>query len=142
MSDNGITLDQPVEGVTRIILDRPDVLNALSPKMVIAFNEALDGIAADPACRVVIPARAAASARGRTWPPPRSAIPKARPVGRREAGRPAAVQPIIAKICAPPQPSPWSVTGVAAAGMAICMAADIRIAVANGPLPRCASVRS
>ena len=37
MSENGITLEQPAEGVTRILLDRPDVLNALSPEMVVAF---------------------------------------------------------------------------------------------------------
>ena len=54
MSEDGITLDQPAEGVTRITLDRSDVLNALSPEMVVAFNAALDGIAADPGCRVVV----------------------------------------------------------------------------------------
>ena len=130
MSDNGITLDQPTAGVTRITLDRPEVLNALNPEMVIGFNEALDGIAADPACRVVIVTGAGrgfcsgqdmAAARKRNAGAGPAAAEKL--VGQQRFSR------IIAKMRALPQPVIAAVNGVAAgAGMAISMAADIRIA--------------
>jgi enoyl-CoA hydratase len=131
MSESGISLDQPAAAVTRITLDRPDTLNALSPEMVVAFNEALDGIAADPDCRVVIITGAgrgfcsgqdmAAAKKRNTGAGPTAA---SKLVGQQRFSR------IIAKIRALPQPVIAAVNGVAAgAGMAICMAADIRIAV-------------
>jgi len=130
MSDNGITLEQPAEAVTRIVLDRPDVLNALSPEMVVAFNDALDGIAADPGCRVVVLTGAGrgfcsgqdmAAAKKRNTGAGPSAAEKL--VGQQRFSR------IIAKIRALPQPVIAAVNGVAAgAGMAIAMTCDIRIA--------------
>lgn len=130
MSDNGITVDSPAEAVTRILLDRPEVLNALSPEMVIAFNDALDAVAADPGCRVVVITGAGrgfcsgqdmAAARKRNAGAGPAAAEKL--VGQQRFSR------IIARIRALPQPVIAAVNGVAAgAGMGIAAAADIRIA--------------
>src|SRR5512139_1624952 len=121
MNDDGITLEQPVEAVTRILLDRPDTLNALSPEMVVAFNDALDAIAADPGCRVVVISGSGrgfcsgqdmAAAKKRNTGAGPSAAEKL--VGQQRFSR------IIAKIRALPQPVIAAVNGVAAgAGMAI-----------------------
>ncbi len=130
MSDNGITLDQPAEAVTRITLDRPEVLNALNPEMVIGLSDALDQVGADPACRVVI---LTGAGRGFCSGQDMAAAKK------RNAGvGPAAAEKlrgqerfsgIIRRIRTIPQPVIAAVNGVAAgAGMGIAMAADIRIA--------------
>lgn len=131
MSDNGITLDQPAEAVTRITLDRPEVLNALDPEMVVGLSAALDGIGADPGCRVVI---ITGAGRGFCSGQDMAAAKK-----RNTGAGPAAAEKlrgqerfsgIIKRIRSIPQPVIAAVNGVAAgAGMGIAMAADIRIAV-------------
>ena len=133
MSESGIRLDHPAKGVTRLLLDRPDVLNALSPEMVVGFNDALDEIAADHACRVLV---VTGAGRGFCSGQDMGAAKR-----RNEGAGPTAAEKlqgqqrfsrIIAKMRALPQPVIAAVNGVAAgAGMAICMAADIRIATVN-----------
>jgi enoyl-CoA hydratase len=131
MSDNGITLEHPAEAVTRIVLDRPEVLNALNPEMVIGLSEALDAAGADPGCRVVIITGAgrgfcsgqdmAAAAKRNAGAGPGAAV---KLVGQERFSG------IIRRIRAIPQPVIAAINGVAAgAGMGIAMAADIRIAV-------------
>ena len=53
MGDN-VLVDRPTEGVTRLTLNRPDRLNALTRELVDEVHEALDGVDADHDCRVVI----------------------------------------------------------------------------------------
>jgi enoyl-CoA hydratase len=126
----GITIDRPVADVLRITLDRPQVLNALNPEMVIALNETLEAAAADSDCRVIIITGAgrgfcsgqdmAAAAKRNAGKGP-SAADKL--VGQERFSS------IIRRIRAVPQPVIAGVNGVAAgAGMGIALAADIRIA--------------
>jgi enoyl-CoA hydratase len=49
-----VVADQPAEGVTRLTLNRPDRLNALTRELVDEMHDALDAVDADHACRAVI----------------------------------------------------------------------------------------
>src|SRR5262245_45270016 len=53
MGDN-VLIDQPAEGITRLTLNRPARLNALTRELVDEVHEALDAVDADHSCRVVI----------------------------------------------------------------------------------------
>jgi enoyl-CoA hydratase len=49
-----VLLDQPIEGVTRITLNRPEMLNAFVCDMYVEFIEHLERLRHDPATRVVV----------------------------------------------------------------------------------------
>lgn len=53
MTDN-VLIDHPAPGVTRLTLNRPDKLNALTVELVQELHAALDAVDADHDCRVVI----------------------------------------------------------------------------------------
>jgi enoyl-CoA hydratase len=53
MGDN-VLIDHPADGVTRLTLNRPDRLNALTVELVDEVHAALDAVDADHDCRVVI----------------------------------------------------------------------------------------
>ena len=46
--------DGPVDGVALVVLDRPDVLNALDFALVEVLTDALEALDRDPACRAVV----------------------------------------------------------------------------------------
>lgn len=124
-----ILIDRPLDGVTRITLNRPDTLNALTRSMVGEFNSALDDVAEDPDCRVVIVTGAGRgfcsgqdmrAAADRQKPGVSSIVDK---MGWQ--GRFAGMAQRMRRI---PQPVICAVNGVAAgAGMAITLGADIRL---------------
>ena len=49
-----VRIEQPEDGVSMIVLDRPDRLNAMSHELVGDLHDALDEVAADRSCRAVI----------------------------------------------------------------------------------------
>ena len=49
-----VVVDVPRPGVTRITLNRPDKLNAMTTELVQQLHRALDDVAVDPSCRVVV----------------------------------------------------------------------------------------
>lgn len=49
-----VLVDSPVEHVTVVTMNRPERLNAMSIDLVIELSEALDAVAADNNCRVVV----------------------------------------------------------------------------------------
>ncbi len=51
---NTLLVDQPEEGVTRITLNRPDRLNAMNVELIGDLHDALDDVAHDRSCRVVL----------------------------------------------------------------------------------------
>lgn len=129
-SETPVLLDQPVAGVRMIRLNRPHVMNALTRDMVSDINAALDSAALDTECRVVILTgtgkgfcsgqdMAAANARNTLSP---SGVVEKMHWQEQFAG-------MVRRIRAMPQPVIAAVNGVAVgAGMAIALAADIRIA--------------
>ncbi|HVF74457.1 MAG TPA: enoyl-CoA hydratase-related protein [Acidimicrobiales bacterium] len=54
MTEPCVSLDVVADGVTRITLDRPTTLNAMTVDLVVELHRALDRVAADASCRVVI----------------------------------------------------------------------------------------
>jgi enoyl-CoA hydratase len=128
--DATILVERPAEQIRLIRLNRPERLNALTREMVRDFNFILDEIAADPSCRAVIVTGAgrgfcsgqdvaAADARNRAHP---SGIVERlfwqeqfSGMGQRMNAMP---QIVIAAVNGP----------AVGAGMAIALAADVRIA--------------
>jgi enoyl-CoA hydratase len=129
-SDTPVVLDQPIAGVRVIRLNRPQVMNALTRDMVSDINVALDAAALDTECRAVILTgtgkgfcsgqdMAAANARNTASP---SGVVEKMYWQEQFAG-------MIQRIRALPQPAIAAVNGAAVgAGMAMALAADIRIA--------------
>ena len=53
-SADEVLIDAPAEGVRRITMNRPDKLNAMTAGLVTGLHDALDSVAADRSCRVVM----------------------------------------------------------------------------------------
>ena len=53
-TDSWVLTDRPADGVVRLTLNRPDSFNALSSGLMSALSQALDQVAADAGCRVVV----------------------------------------------------------------------------------------
>jgi enoyl-CoA hydratase len=127
MSD--ILIDRPDPAIIRLTLNRPTTLNALTRDMVGEFSAALDAAVEDSDCRVVIvtgAGRAFCSGQDMRAAAQRSQPGVSGPVEkmgwqRRFAG-------MAQRMRRMPQPVIAAVNGAAAgAGMAIALAADIRI---------------
>lgn len=127
MSD--LLIDQPAEGVTRVTLSRPETRNALTREMVAEFAATCDRIAQDPDCRVVIVTGAGqgfCSGQDMGQAQKRKQSTENRVVETMAwQHRFAAMSQAMRRM---PQPVICAVNGAAVgAGMAIALAADIRI---------------
>ena len=49
-----LRLERPAEGVVRLVLDNPDMRNAMSDEMTASWVRAVDALAVDPTVRVVV----------------------------------------------------------------------------------------
>lgn len=124
-----LLIDRPIEGVVRLTLNRPDTLNSLSRELVKDFSAALDNLAEDSSCRVVIVTGAGRAfcsgqdmraAAHRQIPGVSSSVEK--------MGWQSRFAGMSQRMRRMPQPVICAVNGVAAgAGMAIAVGADIRI---------------
>ncbi len=129
-----VTVDQVAPGVTRLTLNRPDKLNAMTAELVEELHHALAVAADDVACRVIVLTGAgrgfcAGLDLGGYGTPPGAPRP-----GRVEAGY--TTQTHIARLVqalrSVPQPVIAAVNGPAAGGgLALALASDIRIAAAT-----------
>jgi enoyl-CoA hydratase len=54
VTTSSVLMDSPVTGVRRITLNRPDKLNAMTVDLVQGLHDALDEVAVDRTCRIVI----------------------------------------------------------------------------------------
>ncbi len=129
-----IVTEHPEPGVTRLVLNRPERLNAMTSELVQELHDALDLVAADPSCRAVILTGTgrgfcAGLDLGGYGSPPGAP-------GAHRAERGFAVQTHIAGLVprfrSLPQPIIAAVNGPAAGGgLALALASDIRIAAST-----------
>ena len=129
-----VLVDSPHPGVTRITLNRPARLNAMTSELVQALHAALDAVAIDPACRVVVLTGAGRGFCAGLDLTGFGQAPHTDGFGRTQAGF--AVQRYIASLIphlrSLPQPVISAVNGPAAGGgFALVMGSDIRIAATS-----------
>ncbi len=129
-----IELDSPRPGVTRITLNRPEKLNALTTGLVQGLHAALDSIAIDSSCRVVVLTGAGRGFCAGLDLGGYGSAPHTDGFGPTQAGL--AVQKHIAQLIphlrSLPQPVIAAVNGPAAGGgFALVLGSDIRIAAAS-----------
>jgi enoyl-CoA hydratase len=126
-----VVVDLPRPGVTRITLNRPDKLNAMTTELVQQLHHALDDVAVDPSCRVVVLTGAGRGFCAGLDLRGYGDAPDSEGFGRPQAGF--AVQRHIARLIphlrSLPQPVIAAVNGPAAGGgFALVLGSDIRIA--------------
>jgi len=131
---NAVLMDTVGPGITQLTLNRPERLNAMNHALIAGLHEALDDLAADPTCRVII-----LTGEGRGFCAgldltEGASPPSAQGLGRVQAGM--TVQKMIAglvpKMRAMPQPIIAAVNGASSGGgLALALASDVRIADAT-----------
>lgn len=129
-----VTVDRSRPGIARVVLDRPERLNALNHAMVQGLYDALGELGEDRTCRVIVLTGA-----GRGFCAGLDLTEGASPPGTAGLGRPQAglrVQEFIAglvpRMRSVPQPIIAAINGAASGGgLALALASDIRIAGAS-----------
>lgn len=129
-----VLVDVPREGITRITLNRPDKLNAMTADLVEGLHAALDAVATDASCRVVVLTGAGRGFCAGLDLRGYGAAPHTEGFGRAQAGF--AVQRHIARLIphlrSLPQPVIAAVNGPATGGgFALVLGSDVRIAAAT-----------
>jgi enoyl-CoA hydratase len=119
------------DGITQVTLNRPERLNAMNYALISGLHDALDRLADDRTCRVIILTGAGRGYCAGLDLSEGASPPDARGLGRAQAGM--RVQKMIAglvpKMRSMPQPIISAVNGAAAGGgLALALASDVRIA--------------
>jgi enoyl-CoA hydratase len=121
-------------GITQLTLNRPERLNAMNYALISGLYEALDELAEDRSCRVIILTGAGRGFCAGLDLTEGASPPSNQGLGRAQAGM--SVQKMIAglvpKMRSMPQPIIAAVNGAASGGgLALALASDVRIADAN-----------
>lgn len=129
-----VLIDSPHDGVTRITLNRPARLNAMTAELVQGLHDALDAVAADRSCRVVVLTGAGRGFCAGLDLSGYGEAPGAAGLGRAQGGF--AVQKHIASLIphlrSLPQPVIAAVNGPATGGgFALVLGSDIRLAASS-----------
>jgi len=124
---DGVRVTRPRDGVTLLLIDRPEHYNALGETVLLSLEGLIDGLAGDPSTRaVVISGAGAAFCAGGDLDLTRKAWEAARQWGEEFLGQ--ALRPALA-LHRLPQPTIAAINGpVAGAGLGLALACDIRIA--------------
>lgn len=133
-ADSPVLVDTVRAGVTRLTLNRPARLNAMTTELVQGLHDALDDVAADRGCRVVVLTGAGRGFCAGLDLGGYGATPGSEDAGRTQGGF--ATQRHIARLIphlrSLPQPVIAAVNGPAAGGgFALVLGSDIRLAAAS-----------
>jgi enoyl-CoA hydratase len=128
---DAVVVETVGDGITQLTLNRPDRLNAMNYALISELHAALDAMASDRACRVIVLTGAGRGFCAGLDLTEGASPPEAKGLGRAQAGM--AVQKMIAglvpKMRAMPQPIIAAVNGAASGGgLALALASDVRIA--------------
>lgn len=129
--DDVVFLDRPAEGVVRIVLNRPDRLNAMNADLVEALHITLAEIAVDRTCRVVILTGSGRGFCAGLDLGGYGAAPHTEDLGQTQASFEVQkhIASLIPRLRSLPQPVIVAVNGAAAGGgLALVLGSDIRIA--------------
>jgi enoyl-CoA hydratase len=126
-----VVVEQPEDGIALVTLSRPERLNAMNHDLVQSLHDALDELAADTGCRVIVLTGAGRGFCAGLDLSEGASPPSARGMGRVQAGM--TVQKLIAglvpKMRSVPQPIIAAVNGAASGGgLALTLASDVRVA--------------
>ena len=126
-----VRAETPTPGVTLLTLNRPERLNAMSHELVADLHSALDSVAADPECRVVVLTGAGRGFCAGLDLKGAGAAPGSEGLGPAQAGLTGQqhIARLVPKMRALRQPVIAAVNGPAAGGgLALALASDVRIA--------------
>lgn len=124
-------------GVTLVTFNRPDRLNAMNGELIDELHDALDAIAVDSTCRVVVvtgAGRGFCAGLDLSSGPRRDADQRSGPTDRVGAGfaTQTRIASLVPKLRGLPQPVVAAVNGAAAGGgLALALACDVRIGAAS-----------
>lgn len=129
-----VLVSTPIEGVTQLTLNRPERLNAMTYELIDDLYRALDGVAADPDCRVVVLTGAGRGFCAGLDLNGFGLVPGTEDQGRPQQGM--AVQQFIAglvpRLRSLRQPVVAAVNGPAAGGgLALALASDLRVCASS-----------
>ncbi len=129
-----VLVDDIGNGITKIVLNRPDRLNAMNYALVQGLHDVFDELAAEPGCRVIVLTGAGRGFCAGLDLAEGASPPVTKGMGRAQAGM--TVQKLIAglipKMRALPQPIVAAVNGPASGGgLALALGSDVRIAAAS-----------
>src|SRR3984957_12595282 len=133
-SGKTVRIEAPATGVRLLTLDRPERLNAMSGELIRDLHRALDQLAADEECRVVV---LTGAGRGfcagldlKERPARRPGLAQASPQSQLHVQQ--AIAALVPKLRSLRQPVIAAVNGPASGGgFALALASDIRIAAAS-----------
>jgi enoyl-CoA hydratase len=122
------------DGITQITLNRPERLNAMNHALVAGLHDALDALADDRSCRVIVLTGAGRGFCAGLDLSEGASPPAARGLGRVQAGMTVqkSIAGLVPKMRAMPQPIVAAVNGAASGGgLALALASDVRIAATS-----------
>ncbi len=134
MRSEVVLVEQVRPGIMKLTLNRPERLNAMNYELVQGVYDALDELASDRSCRVIVLTGAGRGFCAGLDLSEGASPPSAQGMGRAQAGM--TVQKMIAgivpKMRSVPQPVIAAVNGAASGGgLALALASDVRIAAAS-----------